>query len=56
MEELIEKIMREIEDNLILPGYSDKELRDITAFVLTVAFSVIGEKCANLTAKQTTER
>jgi len=52
MRELIEKIMAEIQDNLILPGYSDKELRDITAFVLTVAFSVIGEVCADLVSKK----
>ena len=52
MQELIEKIMSEIEDNLILPGYSDKELRDITAFVLTVAFSYIGEVCAGLVSQK----
>jgi hypothetical protein len=52
MEELITKIMNEIEENLILPGYSDKELHEITAFILTVTFSVIGEICASLTGKR----
>lgn len=52
MEELIEKIIKEIQDNLILPGYSDKELRDMTAFILTVAFSVIGEVSAGIVAKK----
>lgn len=46
MQELIDKIMEELQDNLVLPGYSDKELRDIMAFVLTVAFSMLGESCA----------
>jgi hypothetical protein len=52
MEELIGKIMNEIEQNLILPGYSDKELYDITAFILTVTFSYIGEICATLAGRK----
>ena len=52
MKELIEKIMSEVQDNLILPGYSDKELHDITAFILTVAFSVMGENCAGIVSKK----
>lgn len=52
MQELMEKIVAEIQDNLILPGYTDNDLRDITSFVLTVAFSVIGEVCAGLSSKK----
>ncbi len=52
MQELIEKIMGEIQDNLILPGYSDNELKDITAFILTVTFSVIGQICADLVSQK----
>jgi hypothetical protein len=52
MQELIDKIVAEIQDNLILPGYCDNDLKDITAFVLTVTFSTIAEICAELVSKK----
>jgi hypothetical protein len=48
MNEIIEKIMSEIRDNIFIPGYDDKTIKEISAFVLTVSFSILQEVCANL--------
>ena len=52
MNEILERIISEIKDNMFIPGYDDKTINDISAFVLTVAFSILQEICVNLVNKK----
>ena len=44
MEQLISRIVNEIEDSLAIPCVSDRELREIVGFILTVAFAILREE------------
>ncbi|MFA5498306.1 MAG: hypothetical protein WC327_02050 [Candidatus Cloacimonadia bacterium] len=44
MQELINRIVGEIEDSLTIPCVSDRDLREIVGFVLTVAFAMLREE------------
>ena len=48
MDELLKKIVAEVQDNIIMPGYNDNEIRDVAAFVLTVGFAMLQERSADL--------
>jgi hypothetical protein len=56
MNEIIEKIITEIRDNIFIPGYDDKTIKDISAFALTVAFSLLQDICVNLVNKKTGDK
>ncbi len=51
MEEMIDKIIEEVQQNLEIPGYSDKNIRDIVAMVLTIAFAILNEKAVAVCKK-----
>lgn len=48
MKELMERIMSEIEESLVIPSISDKDLRQVVGFVLTVAFAIMREEAERL--------
>jgi len=50
MKEIVERIASEVLDNLVLPGYSEKDMKDIVAFVLTVVFTIMREESLELRA------
>ncbi len=44
MEEMLNKIIAEVQQNLEIPGYTDKNIRDIAGIVLTISFAMLNEK------------
>ena len=44
----MDKIVAEIQDNIAVPGYNDKIVKDIAAFVLTITFSILRNISADL--------
>ncbi len=44
MEDMLNKIIAEVQQNLEIPGYTDKDIRDIAGMVLTIAFAMLNEK------------
>ncbi len=47
MDEIMNKIIEEVQQNLVIPGCTDKDLKDIASIVLTIAFSILNQSAVN---------
>ncbi|MFA5499330.1 MAG: hypothetical protein WCX83_03665 [Candidatus Cloacimonas sp.] len=48
MNEIIGRIMSEIEDSLVIPSISDHDMKQVIGFVLTIAFSIMREEAEKI--------